>query len=68
MSEDKGMTAEEFKALGALVRAEEVGDFLGISWRTVQRLATSGEIPAVKVGHVWRFPVSKVLEYAGLES
>lgn len=34
----------------------EAATALGITWRTLQRLARRGEVPGAKVGGEWRFP------------
>ncbi len=34
----------------------EVADYLGVVPDTVHRKARRGEIPAVKMGKIWRFP------------
>jgi len=38
-----------------LLTAREVAAYLRLNPATVYRLAQAGEIPAVKVGRVWRF-------------
>jgi len=38
-----------------VLTAEEATDYLRIAQATLYRLAAKGEIPAVKVGRVWRF-------------
>ncbi|HYA01066.1 MAG TPA: helix-turn-helix domain-containing protein [Candidatus Binatia bacterium] len=37
------------------MRAAQVGQLLGIDRSTVYRMAEQGRLPAVKVGHQWRF-------------
>jgi len=39
----------------ALMNAEEVAEWLGLSVETVYRKARAGEIPALRVGRRWRF-------------
>ena len=40
---------------------DEVKDFLGVSQRTVHRLASSGKIPGCfKVGNLWRIPTDSL--------
>nr|WP_233170272.1 helix-turn-helix domain-containing protein [Aquitalea sp. ASV15] len=34
---------------------DEVAEYLKVSKRTVYRLAQSGELPAFKLGGIWRF-------------
>ncbi len=38
------------------MRVEEVAKYLGVVPDTVYRKARRGEIPAVKMGKIWRFP------------
>ena len=40
-----------------------VAEMLGVTPRTVTRLAERGEIPSFKVGDVWRFHRQDVLDY-----
>lgn len=35
---------------------EEIAEYLGITTDTVYRKARTGEIPAVRIGRIWRFP------------
>ena len=39
-----------------IMNVDEVARYLGIVPDTVYRKARRGEIPAVKMGKVWRFP------------
>lgn len=45
--------------------AREAADALGLSYNRVVELAGRGEIPAVKVGGLWRFPIARVHEWLG---
>lgn len=38
-----------------LMTLEEVARYLHVGKKTVYRLLEQGEIPAVKIGHQWRF-------------
>ena len=40
-----------------------VAEMLGVTPRTVTRLAERGEIPGFKVGDVWRFHRQDILDY-----
>lgn len=52
---------------GRLMTSHEVAALLGVSERTVVRMARNGEIPgAVKVRTLWRFNREKVERFAGL--
>ncbi len=53
------LAGEDFGVLNAesdtLMTVSEVSEFLRLADSTVYRLAKSGELPARKVGGVWRF-------------
>ncbi|WP_199051914.1 helix-turn-helix domain-containing protein [Aquitalea sp. ASV15] len=40
---------------GDILTMDEVAEYLKVSKRTVYRLAQSGELPAFKLGGIWRF-------------
>ncbi len=40
--------------------ADDVGRILGVNRSTVYRMAESGRLPALKVGHQWRFPAEQI--------
>lgn len=63
----KTMTKEELAGLGVTTDSRDVAKIWGISWRQVQRLAKSGQIPAFKVGRQWRFCTAKILAMAGID-
>ena len=46
------------------MRAQEAADLLGAHVETIRRLARRGEIPAFKVGKVWRFRRERLLQWA----
>ena len=45
------------------VGAEEVAKMLGVTPRTVTRLAERGEIPGFRVGKLWKFRPSDIKQY-----
>lgn len=45
------------------IDTKEVAEMLGVTSRTVTRLAERGEIPGFKVGDVWRFHRQDILDY-----
>jgi excisionase family DNA binding protein len=45
------------------IGAEEAAKMLGVTPRTVTRLAERGEIPGFRVGRLWRFRPSDIREY-----
>ena len=47
-----------------MMTGTEVADLLRVSLATVYRLAARGELPAQKVGSVWRFPRDAIKEFA----
>jgi excisionase family DNA binding protein len=47
---EKATTAEP-----EIMTTQEVAEYLRLAEATIYKLAQTGEIPAVKVGHTWRF-------------
>lgn len=43
-----------------LVTGKQLAANLGVSGKTIGRLVRSGQIPAVKIGDLWRFDVGVV--------
>lgn len=41
--------------MSRLLTPEDVAEMLGVSRRTVTRMAAAGELPAVRIGSQWRF-------------
>lgn len=49
-----------------LIDAKEVGRFLGVSWRTIYRLADSGRIPwGVRIGSLRRWDIRELESFVG---
>lgn len=46
----------------ALVDAHEMARILGVSYETVIRYARAGDIPSLRVGKLWRFVPTQVLD------
>ena len=46
-----------------IVDLKTMARILGVSQDTIRSLALSGEIPAFKVGRLWRFDSTRVLEH-----
>ncbi len=44
-----------------IVTVKELGNFLKISNSTIYKLASSGEIPAFRIGDSWRFDMDQIL-------
>jgi|GEM_PF-5229324 len=42
------------------ISVDEMAKRLGVHVNTIRSLAASGEIPAMRVGHQWRFHISDV--------
>jgi excisionase family DNA binding protein len=42
----------------AMIDAREVGKLLRLHPKTVKRMAAAGEIPALRIGRIWRFRAS----------
>lgn len=45
------------------INAKEAGKMLGVTSRTVIRMAERGEIPAFRVGDLWKFHASDIQKY-----
>ena len=66
MVDDKGVSA-----VTRVMNVEEVARYLKVVPDTIYRKARRGEIPAVKMGKVWRFPketLDKWLNDSALET
>lgn len=50
-----------------ILTPERAALVLGISQITIRRLARSGELPAFKVGGMWRFEKSALMAFAGIK-
>lgn len=50
-----------------LMTTDEVAELLGVSTRTVMRMAAAGDLPGtVRVRKLWRFNRAKVEQFAGI--
>lgn len=59
----KIVNADALEGYGDFLKAAEVASVLGVSSRMVTKLAERGEIPAIRIGSVWRFPRERLREY-----
>lgn len=59
----KTVKGDALEGYGDFLKAAEVASILGVSSRMVTRLAERGEIPAIRIGSVWRFPRERLREY-----
>ena len=50
------MSRQSLSDYGYLMTVIDVAELLGVSLRTVYRLAEAGELPCVKIGRRWYFP------------
>ena len=50
------MTIRGVTAVKSVMNVDEVARYLGVVPDTIYRKARRGEIPAVKMGKIWRFP------------
>jgi len=46
-----------------LLTPEDVAEMLGVSRRTVTRMAAAGELPAVRIGSQWRFRPESITDW-----
>ena len=56
----RGQTAQGTHEPEQFLRAEDVSRILGVDRSTVYRMAERGRLPAMKVGHQWRFPAEQI--------
>lgn len=54
--------------MSELMTLQEVAGYLRVTTKTIYRLLENGRIPAVKVGHQWRFSKSSVDEWLRMSS
>ena len=43
-----------------ILTVKEVAEYLKVNERTIYRLASSGELPAFRVGSSWRFRLNEI--------
>jgi excisionase family DNA binding protein len=43
-----------------LVTEKEVGEFLGLTEKTIYKLASEGDLPGFKMGKSWRFDMDEI--------
>lgn len=55
-------------ALPRLYTTNEVHEALGVSRKTIRRMIDSGELPALKIGTVWRFREDDILAVVGRDA
>ena len=46
-----------------LALRHQIGQLLGLHQKTVQKLARSGDIPAIQIGRYWRFRASSLQQW-----
>ncbi len=51
-----------------IVTVKELSKFLKISNSTIYKLASTGEIPAFRIGDSWRFDIDKIRGIIGQET
>ena len=61
------ITAEQAKAMPAIIYADDVSQLTGLNLRTVQAMAKAGRLPAVRLGNRWAFNTAKVLALLGID-
>ena len=48
---------------GTLLTVDEVAKFLRLKPETIRSMARRGELPAIKLGRVWRFKRSSITQF-----
>lgn len=51
-----------------ILTIKEVAEYLKVNERTIYRLANKSEIPAFKVGNIWRFERIKIVDWMNNQS
>ncbi len=62
------MPSSELINFEPLLSDVQAGGLLGLHPKTVQRLARTGKLPAVRVGRYWRFRASALNGWIDLQS
>ena len=57
---------EELIDLPRILDTKEVSRILGMAQQTVRVMTTSGQLPATRIGNVWRFDRDKIFSLAGI--
>lgn len=57
---------EELIDLPRILDTKEVSRILGMAQQTVRVMATSGQLPATRIGNVWRFDRDKIFQMVGI--
>lgn len=61
-----GQVREGADGLPALIDAATVAALAGVTVRHIQRMASTGKLPCVRVGNRYRFNTATILETLGL--
>jgi excisionase family DNA binding protein len=61
------ITTEQAKNLPAIIYTADVSRLTGKNLRTIQAMAKSGQLPAVRLGHQWAFNTAKLLALLGID-
>ncbi len=64
---DQQLKIEEYDSMlfeNSIMKISDVAEFLRISQKTIYRMALRGDIPAIRVGKVYRFLMSDILQWA----
>ena len=61
------MTLENNAKAGELVEADVLADKLNVSRNTILNWAKKGEIPAIKIGRIYRFSLIKIAQHLNHE-
>lgn len=59
----EALDAYKQEHLPVLLTAAEAMDILGVGKNTMYRLLKSGELPAVRIGRVWRIQMEELSRY-----
>jgi len=48
--------------MATIVTAKDVGEYLKLTESTIYKLASTGELPAFRIGKSWRFDMDEILK------
>ena len=50
-----------------VLNSRRAADLLGLHYKTVEKMARSGELPGVQLGKAWRFSRDALIRFCGSE-
>ncbi len=56
------------ETLPPILDSRKAAELLGLHYKTVEKMARAGELPAVQLGKAWRFSRDSLIRFCGRES